>query len=358
MPPRSIIPGSRRINRQLGEPYPLRVLVWDHWSSDLEARWAALLASIPGHTIYQTWDWNRAWWDAFGRDRRLCLVGVEDERGSLIGLAPWMVTDDRSGCLRRIEFVGTPNWASDYADVLVAPGDGRALGALVDWLLLTAGPFTEINLDHLREDSPHVEAITDLLRHAGSEWSLGEMTRAPTRLLVDAAADRALLDKQSLRRHHHAMSRSGRLEFWVAKTVDEVLAELPTFFDQHVRRREAAGTRSQFVDPAQRGFYADLTQRLLPRGWLHFSAVRLDGLPIAYHFGLQYENAYLWYKPTFEPRLARRSPGEVLLRFLIQDVIDRGFGELDFTVGSEQFKYRFANQTRRILRLRVPPRQA
>jgi CelD/BcsL family acetyltransferase involved in cellulose biosynthesis len=313
---------------------------------------------VPQHTIFQTWEWHLAWWRAFGRGRRLCLVGVEDARGDLVGLAPWMVSFDLRRLLRRVEFIGTSNRASDYADVLVAPGEGRVLEALVGWLVARVGRVTEINLGHLREDSPHLEVVGALLGDAGVAWQLDDMARAPTRLLVDTAADRALLDKQSLRRHHNALSRSGRLEFWVARTVDEVLAELPVFFDQHVRRRDAAGTRSQFLDPAQRRFYAGLTHRLFPRGWLHFSAVRLDGTPIAYHFGLQYRSAYLWYKPTFEPRLARLSPGEVLLRFLIEDILDRGFGELDFTVGSEAFKNRFANRTRRILRLRVPRRAA
>ncbi len=311
------------------------------------------MAAAPYHTLFQTPEWNRAWWEAFGRGRRLCLVGVEDERGELVGLAPWMATVDLRKRIRSIEFIGTANRATDYADVLAVPGDERVLAALVGWLARRAGRFTDLDLRHLREDSPHLETVTALLARAGLPSRVGEMARAATRLLDDAAADRALLDKKSLRRHHRALARSGRLEFRVARSTDEVLAELPAFFEQHVRRRAAAGTRSQFLDAAQRRFYVDLVRRLFPRGWLHFSLVLFDGAPIAYHFGLQYRGSYLWYKPSFEPRLARRSPGEVLLRFLIEDVLARGFDELDFTVGAEPFKDRFANHHRRILRLQV-----
>lgn len=334
----------------------MRLRVWHRWSPTLADRWAALLPAVPGHTVFQTWEWNRTWWKAFGRGRWPCIVGVERAGGELVALAPWMVTFDRGRRLRRIEFVGTPNWASDYADVLVARGQDEALEPMVRWLVRRIGPHTEIDLRHLREDSPTTAALGALLTGAGVPWRMVEMARAPTRLLGDAEADRALLDKKSLRRHHGALARSGRLEYRVAESLDEVLAELPTFFDQHVRRREAAGTRSQFLNPQQREFYVELARRLFPRGWLHFSVVRLDGAPIAYHFGLQYRGSYLWYKPSFEPRLARRSPGEVLLRYLIADVLDRGFAELDFTVGDESFKDRFANHQRRVLRLVVPRR--
>jgi CelD/BcsL family acetyltransferase involved in cellulose biosynthesis len=313
---------------------------------------------VPGHTLFQTPEWNRAWWEAFGRGRGLRVVGVESEHGELLGLAPWMVTLDFDRRLRRIEFVGTSNRATDYADLLVVPGAGGVVDALVGWLARRSGRHTEIDLGHLREDSPHLAAIEARLRASGVAWRLDEMTMAPTRLLQDAAADRALLEKKSLRRHHAALARAGRVEFQVASSAAEVLAELPSFFEQHVRRRAAAGTRSQFLDPAQRAFYVELTRRLFSRGWVHFSIVRFDGAAVAYHFGLQYRGSYLWYKPSFEPALAHRSPGEVLLRFLIEDVLDRGFDELDFTVGDEAFKHRFANHSRRVLRLRIPRRKA
>jgi hypothetical protein len=72
----------------------VRLRVWHRFTPALAERWAALLAAAPSHTIFQTWEWNRAWWNAFGRYRRLCIVGVERAGGELIALAPWMVTFD------------------------------------------------------------------------------------------------------------------------------------------------------------------------------------------------------------------------------------------------------------------------
>jgi CelD/BcsL family acetyltransferase involved in cellulose biosynthesis len=71
-----------------------------------------------------------------------------------------------------------------------------------------------------------------------------------------------------------------------------------------------------------------------------------DGAPLAFHFGFDYAGSVIWYKPSFEIRHAARSPGLLLIRNMIQDALERKRHELDFTIGDEQFKDRFANAER------------
>src|SRR5437868_1220594 len=79
---------------------------------------------------------------------------------------------------------------------------------------------------------------------------------------------------------------------------------------------------------------------------IRFSVLRLEGEPIAFHFGFEYNRRFIWYKPSFSAAHARLSPGEVLIKYLLEDVIDRGLEEFDFGVGEEAFKYRFANHVK------------
>jgi CelD/BcsL family acetyltransferase involved in cellulose biosynthesis len=71
--------------------------------------------------------------------------------------------------------------------------------------------------------------------------------------------------------------------------------------------------------------------------------------PIAYHFGFELDGVLTWYKPSFDPELQQRSPGEVLIKLLLDDALARDLDEFDFTVGSEAFKFRFANLIRQVL---------
>ena len=125
------------------------------------------------------------------------------------------------------------------------------------------------------------------------------------------------------------------------------------FFDQHVTRRGLTESPSQFLDLSERSFYRALVCELLPKGWLRFDAVLFDGHPIACHFGFEHRNKFIWYKPTFDVQYSKKSPGKILIKFLLEDAIEKGLDEFDFTVGSESFKHGFSNKIRHNIRLIV-----
>jgi CelD/BcsL family acetyltransferase involved in cellulose biosynthesis len=58
---------------------------------------------------------------------------------------------------------------------------------------------------------------------------------------------------------------------------------------------------------------------------------------------MSFAGSFLWYKPSFQISLARRSPGEVLLRQLLLTAYAEGAATFDFGIGDEPFKYRFAS---------------
>jgi CelD/BcsL family acetyltransferase involved in cellulose biosynthesis len=72
----------------------------------------------------------------------------------------------------------------------------------------------------------------------------------------------------------------------------------------------------------------------------------VDGAPAAFHLGFVSEGDLLWYKPSFNPALARYSPGEVLLRELLLYAGEHRLSGLDFTRGDEAFKRRFSDMER------------
>ena len=89
------------------------------------------------------------------------------------------------------------------------------------------------------------------------------------------------------------------------------------------------------------------------KGWLLFSMVEFNDQPIAFHYGFDYNDTVLWYKPSFDVEHASHSPGLVLLRYLIGYAIDQKRHELDFTIGDEPFKSRFTNSKRKTVSLKV-----
>ena len=300
--------------------------------------------------MFQCFEWHAAWWSVFRDDYELRVVLAWAGR-RLAAIAPWAVS--RGG--RELQFLGSGDYASDYCDFLVDPGHPEAVDALAGWLFANRRAWRRVDFRNVPSHSRHRPRLEACLR-GRSPWVISEIeAEAPTRILGNPPADREALNKASLKRHFRHFAKSGHLEFLHLTTEEEVAPHLDAFFRQHVERRALAGGRSQFLDPRQQRLYRELARLLAPRGWLRFGVVRLDGAPIAFHFGFEYGARFVWYKPAFSALHAKRSPGEVLLKFLLEDALRRGLAEFDFTVGNEPFKYRFANRVRTNHRIRVYP---
>ena len=76
------------------------------------------------------------------------------------------------------------------------------------------------------------------------------------------------------------------------------------------------------------------------------------------HFGFCYGDRFLYYKPAFEPDLAKLSPGVFLLEHLLQTAVKENAREFDFLIGDQPYKYRFATATRTVIELHVTKSKA
>ena len=318
----------------------------------LQARsgeWRALLERSATRTVFQTLEWQRCWWSAFGGSVQSLLLAAEDG-GRLVGIAPLMLTRQRilGRSCRVVEFIGTH--AADYSDVIIERGQREVLSALLQWLADHASRSDLLHLVDIAETSPLLDALGEAFGRLGYATEVRPLYQCPTRRLGDAAADRALLRARTLR---NKLSKRGRLEFEVHTGAAQIEARLEWLFKQHLERWAGTATPSFFSDERQRAFYREQARALAPLGWPLLSVVALDGVPISLHFGYEYDGRLYVIKPTFDPRYAKYSPGMLQIRFLLQYAIERGAKEMDFTTGEEPFKYRFANHARQNYAARI-----
>jgi hypothetical protein len=72
----------------------------------LRQEWHVLLERCDTATIFQSLEWNDAWWQSFSHDKRLLLLQVRD-RGTLVGLAPFYISRQPGTPFRRLALIGT-----------------------------------------------------------------------------------------------------------------------------------------------------------------------------------------------------------------------------------------------------------
>lgn len=313
------------------------------------ADWNALAASGHTNSVFQTYEWTSGWWAAYQDGYQQFLLRATHPDGSQ-AIAPLVMETGRFG-QRIMRFAG--DGRADYCDCLAPSGRADLLESL--WRkALGSSEWDVIDLNNVPATSQTIETVRVLGREAGFCVEIDEGSVCPT-LLIRGYEDsaRRILNKASLRRRLNYFERTGNLACRDFRRAGEIRPLLEAFFAQHIARWSGTRSPSLFVKPRNRLFYRKLTEHLDSTGWLLFSVIEFDGRPIAFHYGFDYEGTVTWYKPSFDPAFAARSPGLVLVKHLIGYAVDCGRHELDFTVGDEPFKERFTNSASMTVRVQV-----
>jgi len=305
--------------------------------------WDALLTNSSSNTIFLSSAWISAWCETLGASCELILPKVY-KKGVLVGAAAfWLdanvlrfAADDRA----------------DYADVLLHESLNSTEKVLVVESLLAqtrakCPGHKHFILRRVRSSSAFFSAISKT-----QDWHLtiSHSTVAPA---LDMADVEDKLKKKSLKRHDNALRKRGDVTFETYDNIDAMHDKLEGFFGQHIERWSNTGSPSLFLNESNKEFYRALATRLAKSGCLRFSELRLDGALAASHFGFFYAGVYTWYKPTFDPSMAKQSPGEVMIKRLLETARDSDAKSFDFTIGNEKFKSRFATEVETVHNLHV-----
>jgi CelD/BcsL family acetyltransferase involved in cellulose biosynthesis len=257
--------------------------------------------------------------------------------GELVGAAAF---ENRDGLL---SFFGQERM--DYCDFLVAADldsdcSARVISALLEAAVESTERFRRFELRKIPQ--------TSRWRQPGGDGFYGVKRSSIDAPAMNMAVVSEKLRKKSLRRHENGMKRAGRLESRTSAEASVILPRLDAFFQQHVLRWSDTGTPSLFTDEANRDFYRRLVVNFDAAGVVRFTELLLDDVLVAAHLGFLFDGVFTWYKPSFDIALARMSPGEVLLKRVLERAQEEGAHEFDFTIGDEPYKYRFATDVRTV----------
>jgi CelD/BcsL family acetyltransferase involved in cellulose biosynthesis len=304
---------------------------------NLGSEWDRLWQISPRSEVFGRRDWLRAWWRAYGRERKLCAAVVR-RKEKIIGIWPLC----RAG--RVVTALGMPR--SDYNDMLCEGSDApEVFRSSLEALVALSPGWARLEIENVPEDSALALAASDISDAPDSRVFLEKGQECSK--VCAGGEDRDFLEQltsnKHLRRKEHRLSRFGPISFIHLTKREDIFEHLPDFFEQHIGRRELAGEKSMFLVQRERDFYRYLVEEMDPEKTLRFAVLKAGDVTLGYHLGFETNGKYLCYKPTFNSEYSKWSPGEVLFRNIFEYVAERGLSECDFTVGAEGFKERFAN---------------
>jgi CelD/BcsL family acetyltransferase involved in cellulose biosynthesis len=321
----------------LGKTIPATTLVFQSFVRDEPGPflWQTLLERGQTNEVFLSWEWQSTWWESFGRGRLLLIIAELNEKP--IAIAPLFADGGM------VFFVGSGG--SDYLDFVGDVSEPQVLDEILKTAMSCVPNFLGFRFYHVPDRSLTGKLLSAAALRLGLQcFDEGELAAPSLELEPVKAHAVSAANKKSLLRHERALRREGDLLVEHISCGEAIRQHLNEFFEQHIDRWNATAYPSLFLDPKQRAFYERLSLVASNTDWLRFTRVVWNGRPIAFHFGFNYRGSYLWYKPSFAIDLARRSPGEVLLRQLLLAALDEGAATFDFGLGDEGFKSRFATQ--------------
>jgi peptidoglycan/xylan/chitin deacetylase (PgdA/CDA1 family)/CelD/BcsL family acetyltransferase involved in cellulose biosynthesis len=314
---------------------------WDR----LKAGWNELLDGSASNTIFLTWEWLRPWWSAYGsRGGGLYILAAYDDAGLLRGVAPLRRRTARRyrQTVPAIAFVGDGSNDSDYLDFIAAAGwEAPVFEAFRVRLEEELRRGAVLLLNEIPETSPNL-SLARRLADSNSRILVEKESPCGTVRLpetwdgyLDVLKPRFRTKVRSVLRNLEARQE---VRFGFCKTPAEVERLLPILYDLHERRWTEVGKPGVFVQPGKRDFYAQLSARLLERGWLRFSWLEWNSTVLACQFGFVYKGVYSQLQEGYEPNSEHWNAGIGLRAWSIREFIRQGVREYDFLGGIGRHK--------------------
>lgn len=319
----------------------------------LGSDWNALNERSATRNPFARVEWARTWWATY-YPGALWVLTVTDG-GELVGIAPFFIetTADNTRVLRFIGHIDV----TDYMDILADNDQHEAVyTALAAYLADNRDQFDHIGLANIRESSPTYAKFAAALREHGFnvDFTLNEVAPIidlpPT---YDAYLKEKLNSrerKEVKRKMRHANGGEYDIQWYLLSPDHDIDAHTDTFLDL---MGKAEVEKAEFLENTTHvTFFRQLIHAYKDTDRLYMAFMTIDGEPSATYFGfVDGERAYLYNSGLDPQKFGALSPGIVLLQYIIEDFIARGYTVFDFLRGNESYKYKMGAHDTHIYQL-------
>jgi CelD/BcsL family acetyltransferase involved in cellulose biosynthesis len=309
-----------------------------------EKDWNEVLRTSGEDDVFLRMEWLVAWWDAFGKNKKMLVLEVLDE-GRVVGFAPFMISRRRLPPVKKIEFIATG--PSDRGAILAEHGRKDVHLAIWKHVMKRKG-WDAIELREMNLDGPTASNLRHFFPSAEYGTSISPcVTISGT---YEDYLDR--LEKKNrhgLRRSWRRLSEKHDVTFGWKRGADLKDEYYQDFIRLGKARWEGSGTESVLKYPDMVSFLGRAIASLSEEGITTFHYLEEGRRTIAIGLGFLYRQRYLCYLSGFDSEFATYSPGSLLVAKVIEMCHHMGLKEVDLLRGSEAYKYRFGAFDRRLV---------
>jgi len=301
----------------------------------IREEWLDLVAHSTGaSTIFHHPDWILACWKYPAN--RLCMAVLRDPSTAdlMAGFCFHMERDFGSAVLWPIPLLGmTPHISNAFPAGMIYAIRPQA-EALLDLDGLLQGAFSRLKcpagfFSGLGDESdPLSKALVEVSKTARWRLRWGESS---TDAWVDIAegldaylSRRSGKFRQNQRRARRQLEEMGKIDYLDAAREEWTWNQIAASIEEAFERSWQVDSEESPLHSSRRAATLESCHHLFDKGLFHALFFRLDGLPIAFEFGISDEAVYYPLVRGHDKQFARQSPGNLLAEESIVDFHRQG----------------------------------
>ena len=310
----------------------------------LEREWNAL-AEASGTGPFSRHECIGAWIDSFASAAKLVILTAWDDGGRLVAALPLLAERGLICGLPARRLVATANTHSCRFDMLAE--DPRAAGRAFLAHLLARPGWEVLRITDVPEGGNAWEVYRAAVERGlpvGSWGSQGSPYLSFPPSYTELLAGKSALFRANLRRRRRQLERLGNLSVERVTTDAQLGERLEEGFALEESGWKGRAGTAIAQGSRTKAFYTAVAFAAARHGYLSLFFLRLDGRPIAFHYGLAYGGVYYVPKLAYDEGLEGCSPGLVLLEEAVKDGIARGLQGYDFLGAEAEWKNKWSSE--------------
>ena len=326
----------------------------------LQADWERLHGSCDQAGLFNSWYWNRLWWQHYGDMGELYIVVIRVE-GLACAIAPFYRCQTKAIKLlsvNTLRFIGNGGDTSpdDLGIVYSRATEDTVLDILCRYLYKYS-TVSRLQLYELTDDSPFVKKLVALADETG--WCK-PLARYQYRQ-VDVLPASITAYEQSLsrnarkhrKRRRQRLQRAGEVQLTTCASIDDVRATFAELLRLHKLRRQSKGGSGSFQSERYCDFHLALMEEALLRNELRLSKLVVNGTIIGIEYAFLTNKVLLFFQTGFDPQYQHLSPGHLLMMHTIDLAIEEGAERMDLLKGDYEYKRSYARLTTTTINLDI-----
>ena len=317
----------------------------------LRSEWQALFTEATSASPFLSWEWMATWNKWFGKEKSPSVFCARED-GKLVGLLPLGEEEVRlssiSPVTRRWSFLGEPQGAPDYLDLLSRPGLEQRCADAVLAKLAELGTFDLLVWEGMLATSPTLPMVPLRFGEASDfKYQITPQYACP-QVIFGSSWEETLAGTRRPDYFNYCLRRLNKVQGFEARVVTdprEVDAAFDRFIELHEGRWKDRGGSAATSSSELKGFMGDVAHQLAEAGRMRFEEIWVEGHCRASLFGIESGDSYYFYLSGFDQAWAKYSLGFVIVGLSIRGAVQRGLKRYDFLRGAENYKFDWANHT-------------